>query len=115
MAFCDKEERLHDVLRRFWEIEERTLVRERTAEQQCETFFVQKHQRTADGRYVVGIPLRSDISEIGSSREAALRRFHALESRFNRDPELGTKYVKGMNELIDAGFATRILAHRDRI
>lgn len=52
---------------------------------------------------MVGIPLRTEISEIGSSREAALRRYHALERRFDRDPELRTKYVKGMNELMDAG------------
>lgn len=104
LAFQDDEERLDATLRRFWEIEEMSPVRMRTAEQeQCEDFFVQTHRKGTEGRYVVGIPLRSDVSEIGSSRQAPLRRYFALERRFERDLELREKYTSSMNELLSAG------------
>lgn len=100
----ENEEQLATLLRRFWEVEEIPTQRIRTAEQEeCEQFFKDHHFRTTEGRYVTGIPIRSDVIELGSSREAALRRFHALERRFEREPELREKYVAGMNEMLEAG------------
>lgn len=99
---CD-EEQLDMLLRRFWEIEENPQARARTAEQeQCERFFLDTHSRSAEGRYTVNIPLRSDVRELGSSRESALKRYHALERRFERDPELRQRYTASMNELLEA-------------
>lgn len=98
----DDEEQLATLLQRFWEVEENPAQRVRTAEQEeCEQFFIDHHFRTPEGRYVTGIPLRSDINELGSSREAALQRFHALERRFEREPTLREKYVAGMNEMLE--------------
>lgn len=98
------DEKLDSLLRRFWEIEEVSVTRVRTAEQdQCEEYFARTHQRTAEGRYQVNIPLRSDIKELGSSRGMALHRFRQLERRFGRDPELKQKYVSAMNELLREG------------
>lgn len=94
---------LSNTLRRFWELEEMSSQQVRTnTQQECEDFFMRSHQRLGDGRYVVGIPLRSDIDQLGSSREMALKRFHQLERRFARDPELHRKYCDGVNELIAA-------------
>lgn len=97
------EGQLATLLRRFWEIEEVPSQRIRTTEQEeCEKFFMNHHYRTTTGRYIVGIPLRSDIAELGSSRNVALRRLYALERRFEREPELREKYVAGINEMLEA-------------
>lgn len=96
-----EEQTLDKLLRQFWEIEEISLERKRTAEQsKCEDIFMQTHTRLADGRYQVTIPLRNDIEDIGSSRAVALHRFHQLERRFARDPDLKTKYVETIEELL---------------
>lgn len=85
-------------------MEEVSVTRVRTAEQeQCEQIFARTHQRTAEGRYQVNIPLRSDINELGTSRCMALHRIRQLERRFGRDPELKQKYVSAMNDLLREG------------
>lgn len=102
-VFDAADDQLSNTLQQFWELEEMSQPRRRTsAHQQCEDFFVQSHQRMDNGQYIVGIPLRSDIVELGSSRETALKRFHQLERRFTRDPELRKKYCAGINDLIAA-------------
>lgn len=91
---------LEPLIRRFFEFEEPT-KRARTIEQeQCEQFFIQHHTRDIDGRYVVGIPLRSDVVSLGSSRAIALRRFYQLEQRLDRDSDLRAKYEAAIEDLI---------------
>lgn len=88
------------LLRSFWELEEVSLTRTRTLEQErCEDFFVRTHRRLDNGRYEVGIPLRDDIDRLGSSRTIALQRFHQLERRFQRDPDLHLKYCEAIANL----------------
>lgn len=92
---------LEGILRKFWELEENSVNHLRTAAQEkCEEIFMQTHCRTHDGRYQVTIPLREDVDDLGSSRVAALRRFHQLERRFERDSELRKKYVEGIDEML---------------
>lgn len=96
-----KEQTLDNLLRHFWEMEEISMERTRTSEQgKCEEIFMQTHTRLADGRYQVTIPLREDIQDIGSSRAVALHRFHQLERRFEREPDLKIQYVEAIEELL---------------
>lgn len=107
MALTLKEEtepHLDVLLRRFWETEEVPTIRTRTLEQEdCERVFLQSHQRLPSGRYQVDIPLIENLSQLGSSRAVALHRYHQLERRLNRDPELKQNYTAAMNELLEAG------------
>lgn len=94
---------LEPLIRKLFEMEE-PMDRARTIEQErCEKFFVEQHTRDADGRYVVGIPLRSEVVSLGSSRAIALRRFYQLEQRLNRDANLQAKYEAAINDLIRLG------------
>lgn len=96
-----EEQTLDVLLRNFWELEEVSVKRIRTTEQEmCENIFMTTLSRLADGRYQVVIPLKIDIEEIGSSRAVALHRFHQLERRFERDQELKAKYIKAIMELL---------------
>lgn len=97
------EKQLDALLRRFWELEEVSVLRVRTLEQErCEDIFVRTHRRLDDGRFQVDIPLRDDIENLGSSRTIAFHRFRQLERRFQRDPELKGKYFEVIEQLIQA-------------
>lgn len=91
---------LETKLQRFWELEEVSVERKRTIEQEkCEEIFMNTHRRLSNGRYQVKIPTRDEITEIGSSRSMALHRFHQLERKFARNPELRAKYVAAIEDL----------------
>ena len=89
-------------LRKFWELEEvpstRTISK---ADQWCETFFQQTHRRSDNGKYMVRLPFKTyedSTAVLGTSMQSALRRFHLLEKRFLRDPQLHCDYSNVINE-----------------
>lgn len=97
----DSESKLDTLLRRFWEMEEVSVVRARTLEQEkCEDIFMRSYRRLSDGRFQVDIPMREDISRLGSSRAIALHRYRQLEKRFQRDPAFEEKYTAAINDLL---------------
>ena len=51
-----------------------------------------------DGRYIVQLPLRETIDQLGNSRSMALRRFFALEAQLSRRPEVKEQYSMFMEE-----------------
>lgn len=73
-------------------------------EEECEQTFQSTHFRDRQGRYVVRIPFKGNIRELGSSREIALRRFYSLERRFERDPEFAERYIAEIQELQEKGY-----------
>lgn len=71
---------------RFWEIEEISNDQHQMSPEdaQCEQYFIESHSRTTEGRYIVRLPfapLAEGESRFGDSRQVALNRFHALDSR----------------------------------
>lgn len=97
------EDHMDLILRQFWEIETTPAMRIRTYEQErCEEIFMQTYRRFPDGRFQVNIPFKKSLNQLGSTRAVALRRFHNLERRLQRDPELGQLYCSTMKALIDS-------------
>ncbi|XP_037048458.1 uncharacterized protein LOC119082907 [Bradysia coprophila] len=85
-------------LTKFWEIEELHPEREMTAaEQECEKFLHQHHQKDTDGKYIAKIPFKADMGPetLGNSRGQCMARFLQLEKRFAQDPTLKEEYTKG--------------------
>lgn len=91
-------------LHRLWEIEdilqEKPLTPEHT---QCEEYFAKTHSRSPSGRYIVRIPMKSEITGLGASRETALKRFYQLERRLQGNAALREQYVSVINDYIDRG------------
>lgn len=96
-------------LERFWKFEDLHLCTAKDAEQEmCEAIFKEQHSRDADGRFVVAIPIKPNVLDIGSSRRIALKRFLMLERRFARDKEYHKLYVKFMREFADLGHIVEV-------
>lgn len=97
----------HDLLQRFWEIEEFGADEEVTSEDlACESFFRETHYRNADGKYIVRLPFKTSSNQqqvIGASRNIALNRFLKLERRFENNPQLRQAYVDTIDEYFRLG------------
>lgn len=105
----------NDLLKRFWQIESdsfdtKILSQE---EQLCEQHYDQTTKRNADGRYIVRLPFREEDPQCkyGNSRDIAIKRFHLLENRFKKNPEIKTRYSEVIHEYLDLGHMHRVPAN----
>ncbi|XP_076301576.1 uncharacterized protein LOC143219529 [Lasioglossum baleicum] len=96
-------------LGKFWEIEEGTIERVRSIEDQaCENHFAATVTRDDSGRYMVALPFNEKQTQLGESRSRALNRFLALERKLERDPEFKKKYTEVIDEY-------RVLGHMKQV
>ncbi|KAI8441259.1 hypothetical protein MSG28_014900 [Choristoneura fumiferana] len=91
------------LLRSFWELESEPSNNPKILspeEQRCEEIYHATTTRDKNGRYVVRLPLRDEepLCLDGDSREIALRRFHSLERKLQRDQRLKTEYTRVFHE-----------------
>lgn len=98
-----------DLLRKFWEIEERinnsTIM---SAEESCVVkHFQENHTRTADGKFVVPLPIKQDAGVLGESRSTAVRRFLSLERSLHFKGQFG-QFAEVIQEYFDMGHAERV-------
>ncbi|XP_053968361.1 uncharacterized protein LOC128869783 [Anastrepha ludens] len=92
---------LDRALTRLWELEEAPKKAHLTYEERyCEEFFEKTHRRSLDGRFIVELPLKSDVP-LGASRSYAVRSLLSIEKRLARDDDLCQRYNEFMQELID--------------
>ncbi|XP_043257972.1 uncharacterized protein LOC122400517 [Colletes gigas] len=102
-------EQLHEELQRFWEIEDSASEPSRQIPKDlCERHFLENTERGKDGRFVVGIPFKDTLIELGTSYEQTHRRLLSLERRLRRQPELKQRYIKFMKEYQELGHMTEI-------
>ncbi|XP_058827613.1 uncharacterized protein LOC131687537 [Topomyia yanbarensis] len=85
---------VHCLLERFWSIEEDNASPCYSIEEAaCEEHFRRTVTRNTEGRYIVRLPLKQDVlSSLVDNRRTALRRFHQLEGRLVRNPDLHQQY-----------------------
>lgn len=77
------------IFQRFWEFEDLSLCGSKNAEHELiEKMFLETYKRDEDedGRFIITIPLKPQVQELGSSRERAMKRFFMLEKRFEQKP-----------------------------
>uniref|UniRef100_A0ABD2WIV5 DUF5641 domain-containing protein n=1 Tax=Trichogramma kaykai TaxID=54128 RepID=A0ABD2WIV5_9HYME len=96
-------------LDRFWTIEDLHEDNSKSYEEsQCEKHYVENTMRNNDGRYVVRLPFKFNIDNLGDSRTQTLRRFYALQRKFDTDSKFKTEYSKVMQNYIDTGHMSLI-------
>lgn len=101
---CITTEALTDLVRKFWEQEELSASSVITDEEQrCEEHFVATHSRKADGRYMVRLPLTQKLTDLSTTRFAAVRSLAHMERRFVRDDRLRHMYAEFLQQYEELG------------
>ncbi|XP_050065913.1 uncharacterized protein LOC126554977 [Aphis gossypii] len=83
---------------------ERSSEEKQTMEQ-----FKQTTVRDEDGRFVVQLPKKSTVNELGATLSMATSRFLSVERRLQRDEALRAEYLKFMNEYIALGHMKEVV------
>lgn len=90
------------LLSKFWEMEEinspKCLDPDDLA---CEIHYQSTISRDETGRYIASLPFKDgNPPNLGSNREIAQRKFHQLENRFQRNPDLKTQYIENIDDYV---------------
>lgn len=105
---------IENMLPRFWRIEEFEGKKAYTIEEKmCKIHFNRTVTRGVDGRFIVHLPFRENVIELGSSYDIAKRRLLNLERRFANNPKLKNEYTKFINEYLHLGHMEQI--HDDQV
>ncbi|XP_067204174.1 uncharacterized protein [Linepithema humile] len=99
------------MLKRFWEIEHNIEEPQLSEEEKaCKRIFLENVKRNEEGRFVVTLPVKQDkLTNLGESREIAMRRFKALESRLISQPTLYKEYKSFMHEYDSLGHMRELI------
>lgn len=91
---------IHEQLQQFWHIEECTKLQSTYSPEQseCEKHFVNNFKRDREGRFILKLPTKPSIAQLGESRDVAIRRFLHLERRLQRDDNYRAAYVTFMED-----------------
>ena len=98
-----------DTLKRFWEIEDYNLLKpifspeERAVVEHFENF----HTRDKEGRFIVPLPRKVDVTLLGESRDQALRRFKRLEQSLRANGKFG-EFAEVIHEYFEMGHAEHV-------
>lgn len=89
-----------ELITKFWKVEEFTDDNSTFSvnEKRVEKHFSDTYQRTDAGRFIVTLPTKRNINELGNTREMALKRFYALERRLSGNEALQIHYSQFMKE-----------------
>lgn len=100
-----EEEALNQQLATFWQLDEVESKRHfTTEEQQAEDVFQNSVKRCVDGHFMVDLPFKSDPEHcFGESYNIAKRRYHALQCKLSKDPNLEAKYNDVIGEYLTLG------------
>lgn len=108
-SVTEPEDNLQELLKRFWTIEEQVFDVESTpSDDDCETHFAETHARNMEGRYVVKLPFRDNVNDLGESRMQAEKRFMMLERRLIKNPEIKQMYDAFIDEYLALGHGVEI-------
>ncbi|KAJ8912989.1 hypothetical protein NQ315_000047 [Exocentrus adspersus] len=87
----------------FWKVEVLAPKLLNTEEAQCEELFLKTTSRDNIGRFIVRLPFKENIYNLGDSYNIAKRRFLHLENKLKFDMQLKNAYPKFMDDYISLG------------
>lgn len=98
------------ILENFWNVEgfdgDKKLFNKE--EQECEQHFTENVTRDGDGRFIVKLPLKKELSALGESFWIAKTRFHNLERKLQRNPDVLKQYRDFLSEYESLNHMKRI-------
>ncbi|VEN60332.1 unnamed protein product [Callosobruchus maculatus] len=85
---------------KFWNVEEISDSKNNNSAEDnyCESYFRETTRRDTSGKFVVHIPFKNSVMDLGDSREMALKRFASIERKLSKDNNLKAEYIKFMKE-----------------
>ncbi|GJQ83979.1 hypothetical protein Trydic_g5713 [Trypoxylus dichotomus] len=89
---------LNDQLSKFWSIEEFPTSQHSAEEQLCEDLFNSTTRRSIEGRFIVKIPFIKPVTELGESKQFAIKRQLSLERKLEKNINLAADYKGFMHE-----------------
>ncbi|XP_044014016.1 uncharacterized protein LOC122856411 [Aphidius gifuensis] len=96
-------------LEKFWEIEEIPETSHLTADEQaCEEYFLQHVTRNEEGRYVVALPFKQSVDQLGETRITAIKRLNSIERKLQNNTELKIQYNAVLQEYLDLGHMSEV-------
>lgn len=105
MCYLERSEDLNLLVEKFWQIDDLGKAQGAfsSSEKECLNWFKQTTAQDASGLFVVSLPRKLDVSELGDSRQMALRRFYGLEKRLSKNAALKDAYSEFINEYLKLG------------
>lgn len=97
------EERIEENLTKFWQVEEKNYVQDNLKDDFCNEHFLNTYHRNVDGRFIVKIPFKDNLPELGDTEQTALSRFYALERKLDKDNQLKQLYTSFMSDYENLG------------
>lgn len=101
--------RLEEQMSKFWRLEE--LKKEEChslEEKSCVAHFEKTVTRNADGKFVIQLPFKENVEELGVSRPIALKRFISIENKFRTNSKLKNDYIEFIDEYQNLGHMEQI-------
>ncbi|XP_043064525.1 uncharacterized protein LOC122320482 [Drosophila ficusphila] len=99
----EPEDRIDDLLQRFWEVESCPLESSKFTkeETECEDHFQNTFVRLPTGEYEVQLPKTGKIDGLGESYQQAFCRFLSLERKLERRPDVKEQYSNFIKEYLE--------------
>ncbi|KAL1448332.1 hypothetical protein WDU94_014009 [Cyamophila willieti] len=89
-------------LKQFWETEEIPAKKFASPEDlYCEKHFEETHTRNKSGQFIVRLPFKTSPSLIGSTRDTALKQFHSLERKLDKNERLKGMYHANIQDYVN--------------
>ncbi|XP_045462033.1 uncharacterized protein LOC123672092 [Harmonia axyridis] len=109
------EEQMCNAVKRFWQIDELEIAKNDLLNDSefCNKHFIENYKRDPEGRFIVKIPFKPNHSELSNTRQLAINRFHSLERKLIKYPNLKEEYTKFIREYIQLGHMKLIQDTKD--
>lgn len=92
-------------LKKFWEVENVPSKPPPSQEhKEVEQLFSETTVRDSTGRYVLHLPLRSIVENLGDNKTNATRQFLRLEKRLAKSPQLKADYANSIQQYLNESF-----------
>ncbi|XP_030762927.1 uncharacterized protein LOC115887597 [Sitophilus oryzae] len=106
---------LQNSLQLFWNSQETTEQMPKTQysleDTECENHFKATTRRDSFGKFIVSLPLKTNVSKLGDSFQIALKRFYNLEQKLNKNPNLKQSYCDFISEYKTLGHMSEIVSN----
>ncbi|XP_033226063.1 uncharacterized protein LOC117178741 [Belonocnema kinseyi] len=106
-------QQLHKQVERFWEIENHSIKKissELNPLDDLEQHFLSTTEQDKDGRFIVTIPFKDEVNDLGESYTRAHKCLLDLERKLSKQPELKKAYSEFMEDYENQGHMVMISA-----